>query len=306
MRGAFAGGVLASMCLYYPAENFDMIVGVSAGACVAAFYITEENAAPAALTRFMNVWRYEIIGSKFISVRNFLRGKSFMNLDYLVDHLFGEKYRMNRERLDHLDAVPLYVGVTNMKSGTVEYLRATSENLLPLLKTAISVPLATRGKRKLEGKNYTDAAVLNPIPLKEVIEAGYTDITVVLNNPRDYRMKVMGSPLGGLIGRLFFPLHGGLAKNITTERPRNFNQSYELAYNPPPGVNIRVIAPHKRVPKRMVDTNEHKLNEAVDLGVEAGYRMFADDYFLRKKKEKGLKARLGRLLGWKRISSVGS
>ncbi|MCX7998110.1 MAG: patatin-like phospholipase family protein [Leptospiraceae bacterium] len=39
MKGAFSGGVLACMCKLFPKENFDLVLGVSAGSCSLAYYV---------------------------------------------------------------------------------------------------------------------------------------------------------------------------------------------------------------------------------------------------------------------------
>ncbi|MCB1302720.1 MAG: patatin-like phospholipase family protein, partial [Leptospiraceae bacterium] len=69
MRGAFAGGVLAAMNRFYPSVHFDIVVGVSAGSCSAAYYVTEAPNDLESTIRNLNVWRYELSDGRFLSRR---------------------------------------------------------------------------------------------------------------------------------------------------------------------------------------------------------------------------------------------
>ncbi len=270
MRGAFTGGALAAMTVHHPSRNFDLVVGVSSGSCAAAYYVTESSQSMVLMLANLNMWRYELTGSRLISFFNPLRGKTFLNQEYLVDHLFGNKYRLHREKLDEPGNVPFYIVVSNIETLKPEYIKASSSNIFTLLKASTSMPIATKGKRNLDGKTYTDGGVLDPLPVQAVIDAGYTDITVVLTNPRSYRSKAIGK----LLSKLSYPFHGRLAKMLNSVHHVMHINAYEIINRPPRGVKIRIIDPDSASPARMITRSEKKLNATVDMGFEAAMKAF--------------------------------
>lgn len=271
MRGSFAGGVLASMSRIYPASNFDIVVGVSAGSCSAAYYVASTPAER--LVEFcLDVWRYELTGSKFISYWNVLKGKTILNQEYLIDYLFGKKYPIPKGRMDEPDVTPCYVTVTNLHTFLPEYVRATSSNLLSLLKAATSLPIATRGRKRLGEHEYTDGAVLDPMPIEAVMEAGYKDITVVLNHPRSHR----SDPVGKMLSWLSFPGNKTIRQMISREHHIRFNRAFDLINHPPTGFKVNIVDPDKPVAAGLVTRDMGRLNRTVDHGIETGLRYFSE------------------------------
>ncbi|MEQ8350885.1 MAG: patatin-like phospholipase family protein [Leptospiraceae bacterium] len=271
MKGAFAGGVLAAMNQFYPSRRFDLVVGVSAGSCSAAYYVTESPNDLEATLKNLNVWRWELSDGRFIARRRiFGQKKTLMDQTYLIDHLFGNRYRLKMERLDSPKSTPLYVVVSNLSTGKPEYVRATSENALPLLKAATALPIATKGRSSLGNELYTDGAVTDPIPVEAVIKAGYTDITVVLNYPRSY----ITGRTGRFLSFLSFPYNRSMARFVRHEYHLQYNRAKEIINHPPPGVKVHIVDPPMSLPMKIVTTNEQVLNQVVDMGLEAGRKAF--------------------------------
>tara|TARA_B100001939_G_scaffold310810_1_gene292954 strand:+ start:8737 stop:9723 length:987 start_codon:yes stop_codon:yes gene_type:complete len=270
MRGAFAGGVLAAMNRWYPSRKFDLVVGVSAGSCSAAYYVTESPNDLEATIKNLNVWRYELSDGRFLARRRLVGKKTVMDQNYLIDYLFGSRYRLKKERLDSPRTTPLYVVVSNLGSGQPEYVRATAENALPLLKAATALPIATKGRSNIGDEQFTDGAVTDPIPVEAVIEAGYRDITVVLNHPRSY----ITGRTGRFLSFLSFPYNRSMARFVRHEYHLRYNRAKEVINHPPPGVKIRIVDPPMSLPMKIVTTNEQVLNQVVDMGLEAGRKAF--------------------------------
>ncbi len=270
MKGTFAGGALAIMSNIYPSRHFDVVVGVSSGSCSAAYYVTHGVKDTSTIFNNLNVWRHELSGKKLIDFLNPLKGRTFLNQEYLIDFIMGEKYPLPVQNLDKKKAVPFYIVVSNMKTMVPEYIRVTSKNILSVLKAATAVPIATRGKYTFGEKEYSDGALLDPIPIEPVLKAGYKDITVVLNNPIDYKTKQYGKLLSNLSFR-------GNKKAIWAMQNYHhirYNQSMDILNNPPSDVTINIIAPEKDLPTGLLVTDTKKLNLSVDLGMEAAKKMF--------------------------------
>ena len=270
MRGAFVGGVLSTMATVHPAREFDLVVGVSAGSCSAAYYVADPNGDAAVNTQILNIWRHELTGHNLMSVWNFLRGRRFLNHDFLID-LFRLKYPMEREILDRKDSTPLYIVVTNLDSMQAEFLRADAGNVYALMKAATALPLATKGTVRFGGHLCSDGGILDPLPVQAVLDAGYTDLTVVLTNPRNH----LGLPVSRLVSRIAFWKHPRAAQLLADFHHVQHSRSYELVNNPPPGVQMRIIDPPGALPAGMLDTAAALVNRAVDLGQEAARAHYA-------------------------------
>ncbi|TGM56596.1 patatin-like phospholipase family protein [Leptospira adleri] len=293
MKGAFAGGALHSLHTILSPKYFDLVVAVSSGACSAAYYVTMPKPEPEKSLKTLAIWYFELAGRKLISPFHPFRGKTFLDQEYLVDDLFGEKYPLPAENFEKFGLPEFRIAVSNLHTRSIEYVRATSANIFDLLKAATSLPIATRGRHRVDGTLYSDAAVLNPLPLEDLIEAGYKDITVVLNSP----VEKVSPPFGFFTSFLSFPKDWKMARLMSRWHHHHFNVAREVAQKPPKGVQIHMISPKNQLPVTLVTTNGSKLKETVDLGMKKGEEIGA--FLLRKfsKKEfSGKKAQTDRKL----------
>ncbi|MCG9876571.1 MAG: patatin-like phospholipase family protein [Leptospiraceae bacterium] len=271
MKGSFSGGVLSVMAEYYPARNFDTILAVSSGSCSAAYYATAKNHLDAQIKNIVNIWRNELDGRKLINRLKFFIGKPMLNQKYLIDYLMKEKYPLPFKNLSMPKFPSFHIVVSNIKKLKPEYIRATEENIFGLLHAATSLPIATRGEHKLDGNLYTDGAVLDPLPIRAAIEAGYKDITVVMNNPFTQSTKKYNR----LLSLISFPFYGKLAKILTKENEYRYSSAKELIVHPPQGVKIKAIYPTYPL-IGLVSTNKEMLNRAINHGIEKGLKAFRD------------------------------
>ena len=266
MKGAFAGGVLHAMNCHLPAQNYDLIVAVSSGACCAAYYASTPEPEPVIGDQTLSIWRHELAGRKLISVFHPLKRKTFLDQEYLIDYLFAEKYPLRAENFEKFGLPEFRIAVTNLKARRLEYVRATESNIFPLLKAATALPIATRGRHKVDGQLYSDAALLNPLPLNDLVAAGYTDVTIVMNSPSWRTSK----PFHFFTGMLSFPADWKMGKMMRTWHHHHFNLARDMAATPPLGVTVHTIAPDESLPVSLVTTAQKKLEKTVSMGLAAG------------------------------------
>lgn len=266
MKGAFAGGVLYSFNCYLTAQHYDLIVGISSGACCAAYYASTPEPEPEIGDHTLSIWRHELAGNNLISMWNPLKKKTFLDQEFLIDYLFAEKYRLHAENFERYGLPEFRIAVTNLRTRSVEYVRATESNIFSLLKAATALPIATRGRYDVEGRLCSDAALLSPLPVNDLIDAGYTDITIVMNSPS----WIHSAPLTWLTGLLSFPKDWKMAQMMRKWHHHHFNLARSVAFSPPEGVVIHTIAPEQSLPVGLVTTDQKKLEETVALGVHAG------------------------------------
>lgn len=269
MKGAFAGGALHALHTYRSSQHYDLILAISSGACSAAYYATTPEKESAALEHNIRIWRQDLTGWKMISPLNPLIGRSFLDQGYLIDYLFTHKYPINRDWLADKRSTPFYIAVTSMKRHSVEFLKATPDNLNDLLKAATSLPVATHGQHPMNGEQYSDAAILNPLPVEELIRAGYTDITVVLNSP----LKSFSPPVPRWLAALAFPGHimGDL---MHRNHHIGYNRGRKIIADPPAGIKFHLAAPDQDLAVGLTGTSTADLNAAVDQGYLKGLQAF--------------------------------
>lgn len=271
MKGAFSGGALHALHSFRHSEEYDLILAISSGACSAAYYATTANTDGEQLEKNIRIWREDLTGWKMISPLNPLIGRPFLDQGYLIDYLFGHKYPIDRQWLGNPRSTPFYIAVTSMERHQVEFIKATPDNLTDLLKAATSLPVATWGQHPMNGEQYSDAAILNPLPVSDLLEAGYKDITVVLNSPLDN----LSPPVPRWLAALAFPGHA-MGELMHRHHHRGYNSGRELLANPPKGVRFHIAAPEVGLSVGLTGTKPKDLNAAVDQGYLIGLDRFKE------------------------------
>ncbi|MCC5816576.1 MAG: patatin-like phospholipase family protein [Leptospira sp.] len=269
MKGSFSGGVLSVMAKHFPVWNYELVVAVSSGSCSATYYATALRETDEHIKNILEIWRNELDGRKLINRLKFFLGKPMLDQNYLIDYLMKEKYPFPLKNLSLPKLPPFHVVVSNIKKLKPEYIRATENNIFSLLRAATSLPIATRGRHNMDDGLYTDGAVLDPLPIRATLEAGYKDITVILNNPLPQETKTYHP----ILSRISFPFYGKLANILTRENYYKYTQAKELIVHPPSGVKIQSISPSFPV-IGLVNTKKGNLYRAINHGIEKGMHAF--------------------------------
>jgi len=228
MRGAYAAGAL--MGLLEAGARFDRVWASSSGACSAAYYVAGCG------REGISIWRDLVCGGQLIRIRNLLRGRGPLDLDYLIG-TFRDRVPLRWERLAGAES-ELRVVLTDCASGQVVYWPVRGREAFDVLRAASSLPFATRGYAMVEGAPYADGGITDSIPVARAIEEGARDVTVILTHAPGYRMR----PFPEALARLAFPRFPALARALC-ERYRGYNRSLDLIARPPPGITLRVIRP---------------------------------------------------------------
>lgn len=267
MKGAFAGGALAAMCKYYPPKNFDLMLGVSAGSCSLAYYATEDEKKLISKKTILNIWRDELHKDKFISFKELFKLKRIMKREYIVDEIFRERYKILLEKFKQIN---FYITVSNLKTALPNYIKVNSENFFEVLRSAISLPIATKGIHFLDDLFLSDGGIMDPIPIKTVIQKGYKDITLVLNHPRNHFSK----PTHKLLSYLSFPKLKPIREFLRHEHHIKYNEAKELILNPPKDVKLKIIDPKEDMKTSMLTTNRKKLIRLIEHGWHEAEKIF--------------------------------
>ncbi|WP_298444324.1 patatin family protein [uncultured Ferrimonas sp.] len=230
LRAVFSCGILDGF-LQANFHPFDSLWGVSAGATNVAAYQARMPG------RNLKIYTDIAQRPQFIRPLALLRGQEMMDLDWLWQVSMAE-LGFDRATFDAQTA-PLYVGVTNQRSGQAEYIQASGDNIIELIKASSALPLLYRPGVALNGNRYVDGGVADSIPVQAAIAAGATKIMVLRSRSADYQKTTPKAPQ--LLRYLLRNTPGIIAPMLN--RAAHYNRSVALLRNPPAGVEIIEICP---------------------------------------------------------------
>ena len=207
LRGAFGAGLVD-----YALEKdifFDVVVGVSAGSGNWSNYVSKQKG------RLMDFYVKYPKRKEYMSISNYLKTKSFLNLDYIYQDLCtqdGESpYDYETMKKSKTD---LYITATNANSGKPHYFTKIDLKLdeYSAIKCGSCIPILNQ-PYEFKGNQYFDGALSDPIPYELLEEKGCDKFIVVLTRPKDYRRKDMRDKLVSKLIQRKYPIAASLIAN---------------------------------------------------------------------------------------------
>lgn len=214
MRGVFTSGALEY--LLERDIRLPYIVGVSAGACNAASYISRQAGRNKAVT----------VGyaghPDYISMKRLLRQGELFNMDLIFDQIPNIDHPFNYEQFFSSPQI-FHVGVTDCKSGETIYYEKMElmDDFNKILRASSSLPMVAVPV-EYEGRQFMDGGISDPIPIKKSLEDGNTKNVIILTQPPEY-MK-MPAKRGMWYFRRKYKNFPGLVK-IVEQRYNIYNNS---------------------------------------------------------------------------------
>jgi predicted patatin/cPLA2 family phospholipase len=207
LRGAFTSGVLEY--LLEKEFNFDRVIGVSAGACVGASYLSKQKGR----NRKVNV-EYPS-DKRYMGFRHLVKTGSYFNMKFVFEELplklvpFDEQaFYKNPSEFDIL--------TTSLNTGNSVVFTKSEIATIGLDKALVassSIPLLSKPV-DIGGQLFFDGGVSNSIPVKYALSK-HEKAVVVLTRPRGYRKEMIK---GELVFKLAFRNH---PEFLTTLLKRN-------------------------------------------------------------------------------------
>jgi len=187
LRGAFTSGVLE----YFLDEelNFDRVIGVSAGACVGASYLSKQKGR----NRKVNV-EYPS-DKRYMGFHHLITTGSYFNMKFVFGELptklvpFDEKAFFNNPA--EFDVI-----TTSLNSGdSVIFTKEEIANIGidKVLIASSSIPLLSQSVN-IDGQLFYDGGVADSIPVKYALSK-HEKAVVVLTRPRGYRKEKLSNRL---------------------------------------------------------------------------------------------------------------
>lgn len=257
LRGVFTGGFLE-----YLLENdifFNHVVGVSAGACTAASYLSRQIGR----NKRINVELPE--DPRFVGLQSFLKTGSFFGMEFIFDEIPNRLVPHDRETMlstpENFDVI-----ITSREDGrpvVFDKSSMTRENLNTIFMATSSIPLFSPPVL-LDGKYYYDGGVSASIPFEWGLEKS-DKIVVILTRERSYRK---GRQKGQSFIKWYFRDYPEFTRTLLA-RNDSYNRSLDKLRELEKRGQAYVIAPDKEY---LVDRMERKTEKLLPL-YEHGYAL---------------------------------
>jgi predicted acylesterase/phospholipase RssA len=250
-------------------QVFDAVYGASAGAVNAAYFLARQ----AALAT--TIYYQKINNTRFIRR---LWHRRIVDIDDLFDSIIAREWPLHVDRV-LASRSQLFIAIADAHTGEafLGHAQTSTTPLLTLLKASSAMPLLYNGIVNVDGRECFDGGLFNPLPIYEAIEAGCTDLLVLLTRPASFR-----ECLPTVIERQIFEMRCAHGKPKLMSA---FNNSYIRAndlrdialgrQSVPAGINIATICPEETDPKiERVTRNAGLLKAAAIASVRRTLRAF--------------------------------
>ncbi len=187
LRGAFTSGVLE----YFLEKdiNFERVIGVSAGACIGASYLSKQKGR----NRKVNV-EYPS-DKRYMGFRHLITTGSYFNMKFVFGELPTTLVPFD-EKAFFKSPAEFDVITTSLESGErVVFTKPEIANIGidKVLIASSSIPLLSQSVN-IDGQLFYDGGVADSIPVKYALSK-HEKVVVVLTRPRGYRKKELKNSL---------------------------------------------------------------------------------------------------------------
>lgn len=252
LRPIFSAGVMDALL-----DNnitFPYCIGVSAGITNGVSYISKQKGRNLeVVTKYRNDNRY-------LSYRNFLRCKSIFGLDFVFDEIPNNLIPFDMDTYRKYPGKVL-VGVTNAHTGKTEYLNGKDlDDKATMLRATCAIPLLFP-VIKINGKEYYDGGLCDPIPIKKAIADGNTKHLIVLTQPKGYKKELSKKNI--LVAKLLNKKYPNL-KAPLLNRHNHYNETVKFCEQLENEGKVLILRPEYNLDSFEKDIN--KLKSSYDHG----------------------------------------
>lgn len=264
MRGVYTAGVLDFFL-----ENkieFPYVIGVSAGACNAASYISKQWG------RNKRVNIGFVRDPNYISLRNFFKKGELFGMDYVFDVIPNQIVPFDYDEFTQSET-EFVIGTTDCQTGQPIYFsrKEYKEDLLTPIRASSSLPLAAPIV-SFQGHELLDGGMSDPVPVKKAEQDGCSRNVIVLTQHEGYQKKPARSNF--MIKRKY----AAYPEVIKTLENRWIHYNQTLAYIEQLQKDKKafVIRPTQPLEISRIERNPRKLTKAYDLGWQNASDLFAE------------------------------
>ncbi|MGO4886835.1 patatin family protein [Anaerobacillus sp. MEB173] len=256
MRGLYTAGVLE-----YFMENdiyFPYVIGVSAGACMAASYLSRQRG------RNKKVNIDLVSDPRYLSYRNMFTKRELFGMDFLFDEIPNKIVQFDFETFLESDE-QFIVGTTDCVTGEPAYFakKDHGHQMLKIIRASSSLPFIAR-EVEYDGKTLLDGGIIDPIPIKKSQQDGNRKNIVIMTKVEGFRRKA--SKLASISKFVYrrYPKIYLLLKN----RYMLYNETLQHLQAEEDKGNVFLIQPSADLPVSRIERNQIRLQQLYELGYE--------------------------------------
>ena len=257
MRGLYTVGVLD--CFLDRGFMADYVVGVSAGACNGASYVSKQRG------RGRRVNLDYLDDKRYLSLYSFLKTKSVFGMDFLFDEIPNQLEPFDYQTFFE-NPTEFWVGVTDIHTGKPVYFdKSHCDHDCTVLRASSSIPVFSPVVA-YQGGEYLDGGSSDPIPIEKALADGCDRLIVVRTRDRSYQNKP--ESFHAVYGHVF--RHAPAMRAVLEHRHERYNQTLEkLSQLEKEGV-ASVIAPREPVTISRFEKSRQKLDALYKDGMADG------------------------------------
>ncbi len=264
MRGVYGSGVIDGLEQLGMNEVFDDLIGISAGACNAAYLASHQAAVGPSVF-------YDVLPNNgFIKKRH---PRNLMDMDLLAD-VFRHRKALDQAALRGSRS-RVHIGMTDTETGEAKYLSLCDMpedfDVVNALIASSSIPGITGIVRDIEGKQYSDGLSSCTDPLAYAIDVlGATDILVVMNSPlgATTKLTILEKTINKIILRDFSPAFKRAHESRHVTNGLFANREYNA------NITIGVLCPSENLISR-ASSNSQMLKKVADLATVQTISVFS-------------------------------
>ncbi|SEN59693.1 Predicted phospholipase, patatin/cPLA2 family [Mesobacillus persicus] len=256
MRGVYTAGVLE----YFLEKEiaFPYVIGVSAGAAMAASYLSKQKGR----NRRVNI--DYITDPRYISWKNFIKTRQAFGMEFIFDEIPNKLVPYHYDAFYENEA-EFIVGTTNCQTGKPAYFAKEDygQEMLKVIKASSSLPFLAP-EIHYQDKILLDGGISDPIPIKKSIQDGNKRNVVVLTRNEGYLKKP--SKFHFLVKRKY-PQYEGL-REAMAKRYQVYNDTLSYLTEEERNGNVLIIRPTEPLEVGRMERNPAKLEKLYLLGYE--------------------------------------
>lgn len=181
MRASYSMGALRALEEMGFSDSFDYVIGSSAGAINGAYFLAKQSKLAT------EIYVDHLTDKRFI---NLFRWQEMLNVEYLIDVFTEGKTALNVNAVTNSNTDLLFTMI-HYPSAQECFFSAKQHpsELMNLIKASATIPAISNKKIVIDGERYIDGAVTNPVPIRQAIDLGCTDIVVILTRSKSFKRR---------------------------------------------------------------------------------------------------------------------
>lgn len=256
MRGVYTAGVLE----YFLEKQlfFPYIIGVSAGACNGASYVSRQTG------RNRQVTIDYVKHRDYISYRNLFLKKELFGMDFIFNKIPTELVPFDFDTFNSA-AEKFLVGTTDCITGEPVYFEKNdvTQDILKIIRASSTLPFMATAIEH-QGKILMDGGIADPIPIKKAQVDGVQKNVLILTKPKGYRKKKSSF---SWLPHYVYKEFKGLNKALET-RYKLYNETLDYIEELESKNKVYVIRPSRNLKVGRVERNPEKLTQLYEVGYE--------------------------------------